>query len=186
LSGYGKQIATTAAIGVVIALSVGLGIYYTNPAARYSPTASSSMPTSTNTQSVSTSHMTLYTSTISTSTTNYKTINSATTLSFPKASSPLSINYIVISTPNCNTYHFIVNVTDSGYYGSGPPFNYVWNFGDNGTWWEGTSSNSTSHTYTAAGSFTVGLNVYDTPASPTRPNVGDTVYFAVALPPSGC
>jgi PKD repeat protein len=184
LSGYGKQIATTAVIGVVIALSVGLAIYYANPAARYSP--SSSISTSTNTESVSTTWSTIYTSTNSYSTSSYKTINSATTISFPKASSPLSINYIVITTPNCSTYHFDVNVTDIGYYGSGPPFKYVWDFGDNGTWSVGTSSNSTSHTYLSTGSYTIDLSVFDTPASPSKPNVGDTVYFAVVLPPSGC
>ncbi len=32
MSGYGKQIATTVAVGVFIALVIGLGIYYANPA----------------------------------------------------------------------------------------------------------------------------------------------------------
>lgn len=45
MSGYGKQIATTAAVGVFIALVIGLGIYYANPAKYVLATSSSSSST---------------------------------------------------------------------------------------------------------------------------------------------
>jgi PKD domain len=116
--------------------------------------------------------------------TSSKTVTSATTLSFSKSSSPVSINYVVITTPNCSTYHFVVNVTDSGKDGAGPPFTYVWGF-DNGGGIV-TSSNSTQHTFTSNGSFAIDLQVHDTPATPTRIGFDGEVHFVVVVPPSVC
>ncbi len=188
MSSYGKQIATTAAIGVFIALSVGLGIYYANPAAHYSP-ASSSSSTNTNTQSASSSsssHTTTYTSIDSTST-SFATVTSATTLSYSKSGSALSIDYVAVNISSCNVYQFSVNVTESNSgFGDGPPFHYVWNFGDNGTWWIHTNSSSIEHTYTSGGNYQVGLYVSSTPDRPTGPVSTASETFVVAVQSSGC
>jgi hypothetical protein len=44
MSGYGKQIAYMAAIGVVISLAIGLGIYYSNPAGILGQSTSTTIP----------------------------------------------------------------------------------------------------------------------------------------------
>ena len=83
----------------------------------------------------------------------------------------------------CDVYGFRVNVTDTSSF-SGSPFHYLWYYGDNGSSWVSTDSNSTTHTYYSAGRYVVSVIVNDTPNATQLPSRGNQESFVVTVPSS--